>query len=114
MILTQEQLTILIAGLRRMTQADYKPKFPHNGICSNIECDTMIFGWTDTDIYDKAVRSWPKFSGETAYPIDGEVAYWTILDKWTGQHLIARRELAAHIASEFEKHLEASKLSVNA
>lgn len=114
MILTQEQLTILIAGLRRMTQADYKPNFPRNGICSNIESDTGIYNWTYSSDYNNAVKSWPKFSGETAYPIEGEFAYWTILDKWTGQHLIARQELAAHIASEFEKHLKASKLSGNA
>lgn len=89
---------------RLRTLRDDGPEFCHVGICGNI--GTVSGG--EQEQLAELFRSWPKFSGNVAYPVPGvdrmtpSEAFFYIRDVWVGEYGALRSELLDHCIAELE------------
>ena len=88
------------------------PEAPKHGLCANCMWVQPI-GSDDTedelreDILEPIHARWPGFSGDSAYPVEGRVAYYQCQDKYNPatEHGKARRDLRLFIIAELKRML---------
>ena len=83
------------------------------GICTNLDAVIRCTRKDDvllvSIIRDKLFSTWPKFSGDTSFPVPSDIdydcrsTYIRATNKWVGKYGDLRLELLNHCISELEK-----------
>jgi len=83
-----------------------------DGICVNF---LNITGQSTLDVlpWEDVVKSWPKFSGNSIYPVPSLIsrqcpsqAFKYAIDMWNGAYGELRKELLQHIINELKRYAE--------
>ena len=97
----------LLKALRRLR--DDGPEDTWAGICGNLPYPVHS---DHIERLDALFKSWPKFSGDSAFPVPGVdgmtplCAFAYIPNCWEGEYGALRRELLDHCINELAKELE--------
>ena len=88
------------------------PEDPKHGLCANCMWVYPVGSEDAEDMLREAIiqpitARWPGFSGDSAYPVEGPVAYYQYQDKYNPatEHGKARRDLRLFIIAELKRML---------
>lgn len=102
---TNEELNAMIKGMNRIIKGK---RDEHTGICSNLEKEVIdVLYWESVACILKEIFiTWPKFSGDSVYPIWCESMHtqtyaFMVTPKWEGQYGEDRLELAVFVRDAF-------------
>ena len=121
-----EYLQLMLDAALDIKAGNFDNRF---GICGNIECKVdhaMAVKFPEYEINDddlimysprifrRAFCTWPKFSGDAAWPINDPLGIeeahnaYTKLPKWIGEYGALRFELLDHVIDYLKKEIESA------
>jgi len=110
-----EKNDVMVAAniLRTMAKAGARRE-GGTGICHNLSTQLMkkdiCVGWSIDRLLRQAFQAWPKFSGDSAYPVPGgHDVYWDTERKWAGKQGLLRKELCTFCAEYIESAINSTE-----